>query len=469
MAEYYVSAQAAQHGSGDSPTNPMKFLWKAVSTLKDGDTLHIAEGRYSGQGNVGVLPKITVKDVSLIGGYSADFSARDPFKHLTIIGAPLNQEKSLSTNSVIHIEPTQNGSKKITIDGLCIDRGEACIYFSEGPPGPNHKIPGHFDCTCFGWGSINRKMSGSCPTIAVLSRYGEVTVRNCLLINNPWWGIYIKVGEGNHVVENNLILSYQGRGIEAIPGGGWGKPTITIKNNTIMFGHNIEGRALSIDPKKDNGTVEIVNNVLAWNDEGGITSKFQPAETLLMKDNLFYLNVSGDFNIAGKGIANAHDFDAHLMCKVEGNIHQIPNIISALAPAWLDRESASEYTNLIGNGFSTDDEIQACRKAVGLGDYELPGYDKKYPNYASLPKARPGSNMTRYPHPMKKGEVMDWSSVLVAIGKDAPRGICPVDAVGGVSSQSRTVDVATVQHLLSELGASGVVDVNALIAKLNSL
>jgi len=84
---------------------------------------------------------------------------------------------------------------------------------------------------------MNTKQSGSNPTINVIAQTGNIVIRNCILINNPWWGIYVKGGgNGQIVIENNLILSYQGRGIESITGGGWGNPAHIIRFNTVRSG-----------------------------------------------------------------------------------------------------------------------------------------------------------------------------------------------------------------------------------------
>lgn len=182
------------------------------------------------------MDKITKKNIEIIGGYNETFTERDPFKYLTIIGAPEGQETNTSTNTVLHIEPTEKGNEKIVIDGFCIDRGECAYYCADGEPGANKRIEGHKDSTCFGYREMNTKMSGSNPTITVIAQTGNIYVKNCLLINNPWWGIYVKAGGNGEVrIENNLILSYQGRAIESITGSGWGKPTHYIRNNTVSI------------------------------------------------------------------------------------------------------------------------------------------------------------------------------------------------------------------------------------------
>jgi hypothetical protein len=118
-------------------------LWKAAKAATENVTLHVAYGRYPCQGKTGVLDKFTGRNIRILGGYNEDFTERNPFKYLTIIGAPEGHDSNTSTNTVIHIEPAQAGSTQITIDGIAIDRGECAYYVADGEPGANKRIEGH--------------------------------------------------------------------------------------------------------------------------------------------------------------------------------------------------------------------------------------------------------------------------------------------------------------------------------------
>lgn len=114
-----------------------------LKTLGDNTTVHVAEGRYTGQGKTSVFDRISKRNIVLIGGYNESFTERNPFKYLTILGAPEGQDTNISTNTVLHIEPTEKGNERIVIDGFSIDRGECAHYVSDGEPGPNQRIEGH--------------------------------------------------------------------------------------------------------------------------------------------------------------------------------------------------------------------------------------------------------------------------------------------------------------------------------------
>src|SRR5690606_7713616 len=107
------------------------------------------------QGKSGIMPRIRASDVVIEGGWSADFSERNPFKHLTIISPPGDQQGAGKT--VFHIESEDNKVDKVTLDGFCIDRGTGNCYFSDGEPGANQRIEGHIDNSAFGFQALNVK------------------------------------------------------------------------------------------------------------------------------------------------------------------------------------------------------------------------------------------------------------------------------------------------------------------------
>lgn len=417
--EIYVSRDGKNSNPGTKEA-PIKSLWKVVGDLQEGDVVRVTEGVYPGQSKSGVMPKGTASNVVLEGGWKADFSERDPFKYLTIIAPP--DDVQGKGGPTFHFE----GVTDVTIDGFCIDKGPHNYYFQEGEIGPNKKIEGHVDNTCWGYRAMNIKKSGSDPTITLIGR-GSFTVRNNLLVNTPWWGIYVKGGgEGTITIENNLVLSGQGRGIEAITGGGWGKPTWVIRNNTVAFITTIgstEGRALSADPREGYGKYVVEKNVFAFNDGSGISCKFgAKGQNLAMTDNLFYFNGRADFGQGGSATANAADFEDELECENEENVHEMPKFMAKMSKSWFDRWSL-RY-GLCGGMYRTWEELKAARDAMGLGAYEIATFEKTFPDYASLPKERPSFDKSRYPRPMKKGEGIDWAAdVLPLLGQDGGRGV----------------------------------------------
>ena len=425
--DIYVSSETGQNDAAGTKEAPKKLLWKVLSELQPGDHIFVAEGRQEGQTKSGLMPKIAASNVIIEGGWKKDFSERDPFKYLSAIGAPDDQQGSSGT--VFHFEGAK-GIDQVTLDGFLIDRGNTNSYFSNGEPGANKAIEGHVDNSPWGYRELNRKTSGSDPAVAFLGT-GACTIRNLILLNCPWWGIYVKAGKGTITIENNLILVSQGRGIEAIPGSGWGPGTWVIKNNTVAFNHSLkstEGRALSIDPRGSTFTVEA--NVLAFSDGCGVDTKFAvKGDALVLKDNLFYFNRRGDAGFADEKGSNAKDFDDNLQFKCAGNVHELPKFLAKSAKEWFDRYSSREFVDMLAGNFNKEEELMAARGAFDLKEYVIPGYKDTYASYKKLPQRRNNYDMSRYPHPMKKAEGIDWAAaVLPILGADGARGVQPFKA-----------------------------------------
>ena len=417
-AEIYVSKTTGGNSNPGTKEAPKKLLWKVLNDLSEGDVIRVAEGTYNGRKKLGVMPKLTQSNVTIEGGWNADFSARDPFKHLTVITA--SGDRQGDTAWVFHCE----GPTDITIDGFMIDRGASMYYASDGEPGANKRIEGHVDSSSWGYRAMNKKKSGSSPAIQLLGK-GSFTVRNNIMVNNPWWGIYIKGGgEGQIVIENNFILSYQGRGIEAIPGGGWGKPQWVIRNNTIAFGHTTEGRALSIDPRKGTGNYLVENNVIAFGTQSGVMTKFgAKGDSLTLNNNLFFYFLQADAGDGGSAVCNVDEFEDELECNMDdNNLHEVPKFIAKMSKKWFHRWSQNAGANDL---MAKDEELMAARNTLGLEAFELAGYEKTFGSYKELPDGRPGYALSRYPFPlMKANDGMDWQEwILPMIGADGERGI----------------------------------------------
>ncbi|MEZ0229671.1 MAG: hypothetical protein ACAI25_13665 [Planctomycetota bacterium] len=426
--DIYVSAETGNEENDGSKEKPKKLLWKVMKDMKPGDHVFVAEGRYEGQAHAPTLPQVTCGDFTLEGGWAKDFSARDPFKHISEIGPP-REEGNGTGGKVIHVESPDNKISNVTIDGFFIDRGNSNHYFGEGDPGAGKKIEGFHDNSPWGYQALNRKKSGTDPSVTLIGQ-GHFTVRNMVIVNSPWWGIYVKCGgDKPTTIENNLVLISQGRAIEALAGGGWGKPTIHLKNNTIAFNYAFgagEGRAITADPKPDAAKYVVENNVLAFSDGGAIDTKFgAKGDSMTLTNNLFFFNLKGDMAVANAGGVAAKEFADQLECKSKDNASELPKFVAKLAKEWLDKWSYREGAPLVGTKFSTQDDLWAVRAAVGLPkETTIPGYDKQFPDYKSLPQKRNNYEQGRYPTPKKKGEGIDWEKdILPILGADGARGV----------------------------------------------
>ena len=81
--DLYVNSATGKNQNDGSKASPFKNIQKAVEAAKDGATIHVAEGNYFGTLDKGSIP--VDKPVTILGGYSPDFSVRDVLKHLTMV------------------------------------------------------------------------------------------------------------------------------------------------------------------------------------------------------------------------------------------------------------------------------------------------------------------------------------------------------------------------------------------------
>jgi hypothetical protein len=352
--DIYVSEAGSSENDG-SKEKPLKLLWKAMKAAGEGDTIHVAEGNYTGQGGAGCLPRIDKSRLKLVGGWSKDFSKRDPFTYLTTIIQAADSKNGCNDSTF----KTETGDKLdgVVIDGFVIDRAPLNVYRSDG--------------------SLDASKSPSAPAIELIGR-GGFEVKNNVIVNGSWWGIYVKCGKDTKI-ENNVVFISVGRGIEAIPGSGWGKPTFTIKNNTSVFSykmHTTEGRGISIT----NGTpYDIANNLLAFNDESGLGAKFPKDLQVNLIDNLFYFNKVGDAVLGGQGglavMANSFADDLE-MKTVKGNKQQKLTSLP-IDKGWFDKYLAREDAV---EGKVTYDDLNNLRSSLGLPLIAKDG--KRATNYA---------------------------------------------------------------------------------------
>lgn len=203
--DWYVRAGAT--GGDGSRDKPFADPWQALERVEANDTVHVAEGTYTGKLEKGnwVIP---FAGVYLSGGYNATFTERDPWKHITELtwkrGSANRPDVSLARISTGAPGRDTSGA---TIDGFLLDMQDYYEYLPEG--------------------SLDARS---------LSRNGAVdlapggVLRNCLIVN----AITAVRAAAGSVIENNVIVNSVRVAISARGGGDTAKPTV-IRRNTIAF------------------------------------------------------------------------------------------------------------------------------------------------------------------------------------------------------------------------------------------
>jgi len=334
-ADLYVSAT---RGKGKAATKeaPAKDLGNIISLLKPGDTVHIAAGVYTGKGDNGA-DEITVP-VSIIGGYSDDFSTRDPWgAHRTVLtGVGNSKNYTVAPRLFIDLNKYQYDAgggaamPKIVIDGLIIDQGGQNRYADAAKT------------------LLVRKADPSTGTNPTPDRGGlvisvsrtkdpagkwDVAVRNCAVLNSAatQGALAVNGYKGATIaIENNLVINCTGIGIVA--GSLWqgdeeaAAPRFAIANNTVLFTEKFDAFAQSfsgVSLKIDASAVGTVSdNVFAFADRCGVQKEGK--WKVLFKDNVLGGNLGSDFweTLGDQHIAleDLEDEAEHLDPSSTGNI-----------------------------------------------------------------------------------------------------------------------------------------------------
>ena len=119
--DYYISTTG--NGREATKQQPAKELGVIIPQLQAGDRIHIAAGKYLGATERG--SDVMDVPVSIIGGYSPDFSTRDPWgKYRTVLtGTNEYMKESTERIGILTDKKYKDWAGEITLDGLVIDNG----------------------------------------------------------------------------------------------------------------------------------------------------------------------------------------------------------------------------------------------------------------------------------------------------------------------------------------------------------
>lgn len=130
----YVSRDNGNNRNDGSKASPYKNLQKALDEAPAGSVIMVAEGNYYGMLNCGNI-NIT-KPVTIMGGYSSDFSKRDILTYRTMIQPTPESNGSHTLKGTITLTSIVAPNDKVVLDGLIIDRGNTVSYNKNGKGQP---------------------------------------------------------------------------------------------------------------------------------------------------------------------------------------------------------------------------------------------------------------------------------------------------------------------------------------------
>jgi hypothetical protein len=259
--DWFVRA-GAQGGDG-SKAKPFRDPWQALEKVQAGDAVHVAEGEYVGKMKAGRW-KVGAPYVSLLGGYDAAFSERNPWKHPTRLLAPA-EYKGRRDGYVVEGTDDHTGA---IVDGFVFDRTTDNQYLANG--------------------DLDYKNSEKQEHLW-LSK-GDCVVRNNLFVNGAEGAV--RIASGNTMV-NNLFVNHHLRTVVVQRGVSDGP--FVFRNNTLAFaweirfgqGNGRNGHLLSIE----NGVRAVIDgNIFEFADNDAIRLMADPADVELT-NNTFNHNL----------------------------------------------------------------------------------------------------------------------------------------------------------------------------------
>ena len=267
--DWFVRAGA---GGGDGTREkPFRDPFQALDQAVGGDTIHVAGGSYFGKLHSGKW-RLTMRDLTLLGGYDSEFSERDPWRTPTRF--LLNEEEQKAggarDGTILASDEPCDG---LILDGFLFDGATYNTYTASG--------------------SLDLDRSPSDPLVRLGGGTGPIEVRNCVFINAAAAAAHISCPSG--VFENNLLLNASNwlLSLHADGPGPW-----LIRHNSLLFACDPTDRAGTGKSSPD-GTALVLTgraemqlnaNIFAFADNYGVRAAIAQ-QNLSFSNNVFAANL----------------------------------------------------------------------------------------------------------------------------------------------------------------------------------
>lgn len=391
MCSKFVSAET---GGGRDGTleRPARDLGNLISGLEPGDVVCIAEGSYTGRGERGV--DIIEIPVSIIGGFSSDFSARDPWgAHKTIFTGVHNSD-NFETQTRLSIDTSDFATRlmdargeetahSIMVDGIIFDNGPRNYYADET------------ESRIIRQGTPSRTPTPESGALTVRTGLNAtVLVQNNIAINfAPTEGVFSFFGGMNAdvTIRNNVAANNTGAGFRiGTAFTGDDIPSYSFSNNISVFNQkhtpfgSFGGSGIMLESSTQ---VEITDSIFAYNDNYGVDNS-KRAPNLILNNNIIAANANADymeFDIKmklrdiedeGEFIRDARgNSDTAVSFELDpqwGNYYASRNVIDRNAAeaevqvvdAWYNDVRSFFGWNLIGTDLDVDSDIWLPRLSI---------------------------------------------------------------------------------------------------------
>lgn len=348
-------------GKGKDATleKPAKDLGNIISRLEQGDVICIAEGSYTGRGDRGV-DDIDLA-VSVIGGFSPDFTSRDPWGDYKTIFTGLHNSKNFETQTRLSIDSTKTATRlmavkgeptehRIIVDGIVFDNGPRNYYKTDKQALIVRKgSPTHTPTPESGALSISTGVNSS------------VLIKNNIATNfAPTEGVFSVFGGKGAKVEitNNVAVNNTGSGFRiGTSFTGEDIPQYQVNNNISIFNqkHTAYGTFGGSGIMLESSTaVQANNNVFAFNDNYGVDNT-KRSKGLVLNENIIARNAKADmveFDLEMD--YDAIEDEADLVDEASDNLDTAP--IFEVSETWgrnyasrnvIDRNAAEEEVKVV--------------------------------------------------------------------------------------------------------------------------
>lgn len=373
VVDLYVSPGGSNRNDG-SRSSPMKNIDKALEKAPAGARIHVAEGVYTGTFGVGYWE--IHRPVELYGGYSADFSTRDPFTHLTLLQPPADVFDKSGPRNVMEVMKPING---VVVDGFIFEGGIKTPYHTD------KGRPEGVETGRMKWEPKSKNPEG----IMLVLNGNNQAARNNAFINSSFGGVSARIGQAgdgdieiaNNIFVSNRMSSIQGFGRKNSNGG-----TIDIHHNTIVFSwsrtHDFGSLGYGIDVQ-DSATFKIHENLIALSISAAIFSQ-RFNTNLYIDDNLFFGNKHHDFFFAPASNVyveiDAPEFEDLDLPSVSGNVNR--HTALPLDEAYLDGFLNAQYTEQ--TDYDANSHANLLREINGLNkrgfiEHQVTMYANRYP------------------------------------------------------------------------------------------
>jgi len=386
----YVSVKSGSNRNDGSLALPIKDLQKAINVAPEGAVIYLAEGNYLGNLDQGWVR--VDKYISIVGGYSDDFSQRDPLKYRTTMRPGAEQKMTSGNQGVMDIRVVGKRDGVVLIDGIIFDRGQISAYVIPAYDNPVAAAPQGCETgriVVVGespQGVPLIKPEGMTSAFQLISgeAEGNITIRNCVFLNGYHFGIQMAAKGGHFDIYNNVFVANRMAACEVRSGLALPNASkISFHNNTVLFSWcrtkamEDMGYAFRFMTGMD---ADVYNNIIGCSNYGGLDRSYVDADktkeakrVTSAYDNLFFGNRNGDLVLPSGGggwtYVLAKNFeDAEQLVKYQNNREMNEAEAKALSKK-IDAPYLKGFIGITGSqtsSFNPNSSLNTFRAALGM-------------------------------------------------------------------------------------------------------